>query len=87
MAKNIYLASRGVLNLPLFGHLFFILWDDELETGRTTEGQGLSILHGEVDLSNTDEDSEAEFDSDFFDEILKDNITSASVGWASAHVL
>ena len=57
MAKNIYLASRGAFNSTLFGHLYFILWDDELETGRTTEGQGIGKLRGEIDLSNTDENS------------------------------
>mgnify|MGYP003629120129 CR=1 FL=1 len=35
MAQKIYLAARPALGSTSWGHLYFILWDDVAQEGRT----------------------------------------------------
>ena len=53
MAKKIYLAARQVSVSP-YGHLYFIIWDDATNTGRTVGGNQNGLITGGRLVARTD---------------------------------
>ncbi len=79
MAKKIYLAARQVSVSP-YGHLYFIIWDDATNTGRTVGGNQNGLITGgrlvaRTDLAHNDRNNLDQFEENAFDGLNKIDIS------------